>query len=213
MIKHMFLNLDLKALRLHLADAEAIASREIARIQLEEETGSFVHFEDAENAFYELNLRLQLALRSVYYELASMIEGAVQSAAEPAWLASSRHRGPKSFYELGPDPKKHVRRLRLVSDLHYGELVWLINQHYGMDLYALDGGAAAKEVCEVVNAFKHRRGREDFRKREPPDLTEPPRRHELQIAAVRETIDQVGRFLKALSAVVEHARQGHMPSN
>jgi hypothetical protein len=193
---YIILGIELNAIRNFLEHVDKEARTEIQSVIEINESGDFEGMDDFDNALYHPLMRQELAARAVYHELNALIEHELQKSAHGPWLESTRHKGPKGldFVNLTAES---VRSLKMIQDLPYPQLVTLIEEKYRVKLTELEGAAAFLKMREMVNAFKHRHGLIDFRKREFKDF-KFPENHQAEIDHAYEMIDMALAFIKAL---------------
>jgi hypothetical protein len=121
-----------------------------------------------------------LVLRSVYHELANIVEHEIHKAALPAW-DEYRSRLWDDYRTNHPAPAnaglesaefqkwrcKAPRDTRVadVSEVFFPQLRRLIEDYYEIKVTDLEGERSIRRIREVVNDLKHRRGRIDPAKR------------------------------------------------
>lgn len=194
---YVVLQIELDAIRNFLEHVDREAGVEIQNILERNDAGEFQEdLDDLENALYGPVMRQEIAARAVYCELNALVERELQCCAYRAWLASTKHRGPKSldFANLTLDS---VRSLKMVQDLRFGPIVRLIEEKYQIRVEDLDGGGTFLKTREMVNAFKHRNGLVDFRK-EVSTRINFMEHHKADIEQAYEAINNAHVFIEAL---------------
>lgn len=136
----------------------ADAGRELDLIEARRLAGDFASFEDYENVVERPFVRIKIAARAVAYELVALVEGELHHLAHEPWLMSSSHKEPKNILQLSRMNHETLAKLRMVSDLPFGKIVALVEDHFGIVLDDIEGWASVLELRDAVNAFKHRRG-------------------------------------------------------
>lgn len=148
--------------------------------------------------------RLEIAARAVAYEIVAMTELELRSVAREPWLRDGRFSGPKRVDELDHVNSRALGRLKTVFDLHYSEVVRLVENHYGIDLDDLPGWKRLSVLRDAVNSFKHRaswkRPKEiDW---DQPGVSMGEIRNEVSFDQISEDIDAFVRFVRTLWASV-----------
>jgi len=204
---NVVLRIKLDSLKRFLSHVVKESETEIEDILRRAEEGEYPEYEDLDAALDDPYMRVEIAARAVYYEINALIEEELYHSAYEPWLESDRHTGPKSWSELteGQD----FRSLRLVTDVRFGGIVKLIEEKYNTKIDDLDGADVFFQIREAVNAFKHRGGRVDFRRK---DLTEV-RIVEFHIADVEKAYDSIEKAYKFIHALwrATGRRPAHWP--
>lgn len=155
---YVVLQIEFDAIRNFLEHVDREAGVEIQNVLERNDAGEFEEdVDDLENALYGPVMPQEIAARAGYYELNALVERELHTSAYRAWLASTKHRGPKSL-DFANLTLVSIRSLKMVQDLPYGKVVGLIEEEYQITVKDLDGGAAFLKTREMVNAFKHRNG-------------------------------------------------------
>jgi hypothetical protein len=180
------------------------AGRELKAIEERNVDGTFDSLESYQAALDYPLARLHIAARAVAYELVALVESELHQVAHQPWLEAPKHKGPKNLLELaeaGTDTK-----LRMVSDLGFGEIAKLIESRLSVSLSSLAGWSEIEELREIVNAFKHRRGHKRLRE---IDWNSPLgallQRYQFTYEEARKAIGDVGTFFRQLRSVLPEA--------
>lgn len=152
--------------------------------------------DDLENALYGAVMRQEIAARAVYYEVNALIERELQASAHRPWLASTKHRGPKSL-DSANLTLDSMQSLKMVQDLPYRRVIELIEETYHIRVKDLDGGRAFLKTRETVNAFKHRNGLVDFRKEKSTRIS-LTQHYQGEVEQAYEAINNAYVFIEAL---------------
>src|ERR1051326_357560 len=78
--------------------------------------------------------------------------------------SAPKHRGPNGL-DWNNMSSESIRSVKMIQRVSFPDIQQLIEGRYGIELRQLPGGEAFFEMRETVNAFKHRQGVIDFRKR------------------------------------------------
>lgn len=195
---YVVLQIEFDAIKNFLEHVDREAGVEIQNVMERNDAGEFEEdVDDLENALYGPLMRQEIAARAVYYELNALVERELQASAYRAWLASTKHRGPKSL-DIANLTLDSIRSLKMVEDLPYGKVVGLIEEEYQITVRDLDGGGAFLKTREMVNAFKHRKGLVDFRKEVSATHIKIPEFYRADIEQAYEAINNAYVFIKAL---------------
>jgi hypothetical protein len=193
---YIILNIELGAIRNFLERADAESGVEIQDIFKKNDTGWYEDADDFDNALFYPMTRQEIAARAVFYELNALIEGELQQSAYLPWLESEKYPGSKAL-DWNNMTLGSVQSLKIVSDLPFREIIKLIEGKYKIRVRDLEGADICSQVREMVNSFKHRKGRIDFRKQEPQDINFVAR-HEADVEKAYQAIDETYTFIKAL---------------
>jgi len=159
------------------------------------EDGEFEDLASLESALDYPVMRQEITSRAVYYEVNALIESELYEVARHPWLESDMYPGPKTLPELqGLDD---IRSLRMIQDVRFGQLVKLIEEGHGIRLNDLEGWEVLSQIREAVNAFKHRQGLVDFRRKGPAEIR-IGERHRAEVEKAYEILDLTYTFIKAL---------------
>jgi hypothetical protein len=163
MSSYIALDIELEAIKSFLDKTLVTADTEIAVICEQEEAGEFRNgIDDFANALFNPMQQEKIAIRAVFYEINALVEWHLQNLAIEAYANSDRHIKTPRF--LGDVPAQQISRIKFVSDLPFGEIRRLIEQHYAINFRDVPSFTGIQRMRETVNAFKHRKGFKDFRK-------------------------------------------------
>ena len=195
---YVVLQIEFDAIRNFLEHVNREAMDEIQSVLERNEVGAFEEFDDFDNALYNPVTRQEIAARAVYYELTALIERELQKSAHTPWLESSspKHRGPKGL-DWTNLTSESIRSVKMIQRVSFPDIQQLIEEKYGIELRQLPGGEAFFEMRETVNAFKHRQGVIDFRKRSLQDFRFPEY-HQADVDRAYAFIDAAWTFIEAL---------------
>lgn len=98
----------------------------------------------------------------------------------------------------------------MIQRVSFPDIQQLIEEKYGIELRHLQGGDAFFEMREIVNAFKHRQGVIDFRKRPLEDFRFPEY-YQADIDRAYEFIDAAFAFIEPLWEATD--RQSMLSTN
>lgn len=152
-----------------------------------------------EGAFDRIYSRQQIAARAVYYEINALVERELREAASEAWY-ESRHRGPKTIYEC-VEQGRELRALKRVEDLPFPEVIKLVEGRFAVQLSGLPGWKEFQDIRDAVNAFKHRQGFVDWRKR-PLGQVRITDRHRVNLDTAELAIETARKFIFSLRDLV-----------
>jgi len=167
-------------LRDYLNKQNSSIALEWGEIESKAENGEFKDFGDYETAMDYPLFRSEYTTRTVMYELNAMIEGVLQSMAEPFW-----------------QEKKNSTKIKTIHDLPFWAITELVEKHYGTCLKDIDGYNVFEDLRKMVNAFKHRKG---FRKHEDIERNPVTGGVEFQYRA---TLDLAEKFLNKIPQFLE----------
>lgn len=177
------------------------AGQEIEAIETRNMDGAFDSLESYQAELDYPIARIDIAARAVAYELVALVESELHQLAHRPWLESPTHKGPKNLLELGEGGTE--TKLRMVSDLGFGEIVKLIESRLSLSLSSLEGWSEIEKLREIVNAFKHRRGYKRLRK---IDWNSPLHvlfhRYQFTYDEARKAIGSVGTFFRQLKSTL-----------
>lgn len=138
--------------------------------------------------------RLELAVRTVFYELVSILEQELQRVAWAPWIEKRRATRPKlAEGKLFDETQKWFRKE--ITDLPYRQLEELIETYYQVGIQSLSKSGSVQEIRRVANDLKHRRGRVD-RRPQALNLANPLEKHKL-------SADKAGRAILDTQAFLE----------
>jgi hypothetical protein len=195
---YIVLQIEFDAIRNFLQHVNREAMDEIHSVLERNEAGAFEELDDFDNALFNPTSRQEIAARAVYYELTAIIERELQKSAHAPWLESSspKHRGPKGL-DWNNLTSESIRSVKIIQRVSFPDIQQLIEERYGIELRHLPGGEAFFEMRETVNAFKHRQGVIDFRKR-PLESFRFPEYYQANVDRAYEFIDAAWTFIDAL---------------
>jgi hypothetical protein len=190
------------AIRLHLItdfldSVVEVAAKDLNEIERRNEEGEFREFSDYEAVRDFPFSRVEIASKAVLYEVTALVEHGLCSAAHRPWLESDDKKGPKHLFELRAPFSESLSSLRMVTDLRFGDVVNLLESHYGISVRTLPGWEVLMKARYRVNSFKHSDGFEDFRK-VPFAEVEIGRKHSVGPDEARAVIAAARSFMEAL---------------
>lgn len=205
-MNYLLLELELRMIKHFLDNVCQGCGQEIEQIEQKNEEGYFNDFGCYENAISYPLIRQELAIRTVYYELAAIIEHELQECAYPAWHASKKHKGPKTLFEVADSPERDRLCLRMISDWKFPEINKLIEEYYQIKIEQLLGKQNIAKIREIVNSFKHRKGIKDFRKTGSHKL-KIGEQYRPTIEEAYDAIKQTHVFIKALWVALSNEKK------
>jgi len=197
MTSYIVLDIELSVIKNFFDHVLQESGEEIEQIIRQYEEGNFDELDNYYNALFYPITRQEIAIRAVLYEITALVENELQSSAYQPWLLSEKHKGPKSSAELPESSARRIQSLKMVSDLKFGEIRTLIEQHYQIKIDELPGAKLILNIREIINAFKHRKGLKDFRKLNCPQVTFPEF-YRQEVETAYDAIKQTQIFIKAL---------------
>lgn len=160
---YISLDIELNAIRDFLSKTLEGVDAEKAIICEREEAGEFRGLDEFSNALFDPVEREAIAIRAVLYEINALIEWELHHVALEAYHNSAKYaKTSKSFVDVSS--LNEVSRIKLVSDLPFGEIYKLIEEYYEINLSDLPSFSQFQLIRQSVNAFKHRKGYKDFRR-------------------------------------------------
>lgn len=197
MTSYIVLDIELSLIKNFLDHVLQESGEEIEQIIRQYEEGNFNELDDYYNALFYPITRQEIAIRATLYEITAFVEHELQSSAHQPWLLSEKYKGPKSFIELAESSAPRIQSLKMVSDLKFGEIRTLIEQYYQIKIDELPGARLIRNIREIINAFKHRKGLKDFRKLNSPQVTFPEF-YRQEVETAYDAIKQTQIFITAL---------------
>ena len=193
--RHILLLIRIGFIRDFLDHVVEESGAEYMDIMRKNEEGEFEELVDLENALDYPEMRQEIASRAVYYEVNALIESELYEVARRPWLESDRYPGPKTVPELRS--LEDIRSLRIIQDVRFGQLVKLIEEGYNIKLSDLEGWEVLSQIREAVNAFKHRQGLVDFRRKQH-GVIRIGKRHRAEVEKAYQILDLAHVFIRAL---------------
>jgi len=165
MSQYILLDIKLKSLKSFLSFNDRQCSFGIEDVEKKYSLGKYETLDDYENEFFHYVMHQELAARTIYYEITALVEAELHRIAYPLWIKSEKYSGSKTIADLKNSANSNLKSLKIISDLKINEVIKLIEKNYDIKILDLEGAHLLDEIREIVNAFKHRSGLVDFRKR------------------------------------------------
>lgn len=162
-LAHMHLQIKVDFLTNYLDHIVKEAIEEIKNIEDRNEVGEFKVYGALENQLDYPFKRIELAARTIYYEVNSIFESFLQEIALEPWMKSNKYPGPKTINFPNISIEK-IKSLKMINDLYFNQLINLIEKEYKLKVSVLPGAQVLFDLRDKVNEFKHRDGFIDFRK-------------------------------------------------
>ncbi len=144
MIKNLSLDLDLGILKDFFSLNMRRDRWEIEQILSDSERGKYQGIDDLDNALFVPIKRLEIAMRSVYYELTSIIEYEMRIL--------SAHMSTSLINGINKEP--------LIKDfmkIPFNKIIKIFNRN-NINLSEISGYNTIKRILDIANSFKHRKG-------------------------------------------------------
>lgn len=189
----------LESLKFFLHAVSEVAGRDWDSIEKKRQAGNFAEYEDWDAASDRPFVLMDIAIRAIAYELVALTESELHHLANEPWL-KLRKKNPRSF---GPT---ELKQIKMVSDLKFEKVIELAEIRIGIRLEEVDGWAEIKNLRDVVNAFKHRRGMRRWRDIDP--AKEGPfinLHHRISQEDITNIISAVARFSRHLQELIRKA--------
>jgi hypothetical protein len=185
----------------------------ITAVDERQDRGEYQRLGDYHSALDPLIFRQEIAARAVFHELWSLVEGELQESAEEAWMLSKEYRKLKEKTSGKSLTQEDIKGIPLISDVSISRIVQMIESHYNVSLKKLPGAETVFKLRDTVNAFKHRKGYEDWRKLDHRMHIQLPERHRPTDDDIEHSIKHVGLFIKSLWKVTGREPAPFCPSN
>lgn len=179
------LDIELNAIRSFLIIVSDTATSEYSKIQIRANAGEFNHYDDEANAFFIPMMWEEIACRATLGELHALVESELQHMAII----------PFSEKKEKASNTKKWKKLKIVSDLNVGEVIQLIEKHYRIKITDLESYDVVKNIRNMVNSFKHRKG---FKHPWNDECKIIPEKIEVSKSEILKNIDLVRVFFKDL---------------
>jgi hypothetical protein len=122
---------------------------EVEQILYEHNNGKYQGIDDLENALSKPLNRWEIAIRTVYYELMSIIEYEFREIGAEIALSLNNARINKLI------PKDFMK-------IKLNEIMAFISKACKLDLQKIPNNDTIKEVMDIANSYKHRKGLKRF---------------------------------------------------
>jgi hypothetical protein len=146
---------DIRMIRDFADHVSADVAAEFDSIEARRLNGEIATYLDLEFAENFPVARLEIGARAIAYEVTALAEQQLRAAAEKPWMQADNRKGPKRPQEL---PLASFGQLKTVADLRYGDVLELVEKHYGIAVVDLPGWTTLAKLRDRVNSFKHRGG-------------------------------------------------------
>jgi len=172
---------------------------ELEDINDRNENGEFNDYTQLESLFDFPLKRIELATRTVYNEINIIFENELQRIAYEPWIKSKEYPDPKTI-NLSNVTLNEIRSLKMINDLHFKQIIKLIEKKYKLKISTLPGAKELFNLRNKVNAIKHRQGYIDFRKQihSLKSLQKISEKYKLSEEEARSTFASLKKFCYAL---------------